>query len=165
MERSQVPEPPTMVAYGTTGSGYSGSATSRERQEREDGLGKTAYRQREALQAITVAGREGMTVSEIEARYGWHHGQSSSALTHLHRAEHVVRLTERRNGQEIYVLPELAGDREQARYNPRNRIIRHPRDYSDDAVREAMQIACIQDMGENFACMRKFLDALPDGRQ
>ena len=67
---------PVMIPYGKTGSGYAGSATSRERQEREDGLGKTAYRQREALQAITQAGRDGMTVSEIEERYGWHHGQS-----------------------------------------------------------------------------------------
>lgn len=151
-----------MVPYGGTGSGYSGSATSRERQEREDGLGKTAYRQREALQAITQAGRDGMTVSEIEERYGWHHGQSSSALTHLHRADHVCRITERRNGQEIYILPMYLGEREPAPYNPRNRAIRHPRDYSDEAVREAMRIACIQDMGKNFECMRKFLDALPN---
>jgi hypothetical protein len=151
-----------MVPYGQQGSGHAGNATSRERQEREDALGKTAHRQREALRAITSSGATGMTTGEIEGLYGWHHGQSSSALTHLHRAGHVARLKERRNGQEIYVCPEHATDRPLSPYNPRvPQGRRHPRDLSDAVVLDAMTEAGIPNIGTNFVKVRKFLDLLP----
>lgn len=151
-----------MIPYGKDGSGWSGSATSHERQEREDALGKTAVRQREALRAIIRADGVGMTVGEIETMYGWHHGQSSSALTHLHRAGHVARLKERRNGQEVYILPDFVEGRELSPYNPRTpQGRRHPRDLSDAVVTQAMASAGIPNIGRNFILMRKFLDALP----
>lgn len=155
-------EAPGFIPYGQDGSGHAGNASSRERQAREDALGKTAYRQREAFRAIDQAGAEGCTTSELEVRYGWHHGQSSSALTHLHRAGHVVRLREQRNGQEIYICPEHAGDRELSPYNPRvPQGRKHPRELSDAVVLHAMQEAGIPNIGTNFIKARKFLDLLP----
>lgn len=155
-------EAPGYIPYGQTGSGHAGNATSRERQEREDALGKTAHRQREALRSIAAAGDSGMTCGEVETLYGWHHGQSSSALTHLHRAGHVARLKERRNGQEIYICPEHVNDRALSPYNPRTpQGRRHPRDLSDAVVLKAMADAGIPNIGRNFILIRKLLDLLP----
>jgi len=155
-------EAPGFIPYGKDGSGHAGNATSRERQAREDALGKTAVRQREAYRAIIEADGHGVTTGELELRYGWHHGQSSSALTHLHRAGHVARLKEQRNGQEIYICPEHVGDRPLSPYNPRvPQGRRHPRDLSDAVVLEAMQGAGIPNIGTNFIKARKFLDLLP----
>src|SRR5688500_18800455 len=112
-------EAPGFIPYGRDGSGNAGNASSQGRQEREDALGKTAVRQREAGGGIAGAMAAGMTTGEIEGLHGWHHGQSSSALTHLHRAGHIARLKEQRNGQEIYVCPDYVAGRELSPYNPR----------------------------------------------
>lgn len=151
---------PGMVPYGTTGSGHAGNDTSRERQETEDALGTTAWRQAQALQMITEAKSAGVTVMEYEAEFGLHHGQASSALSHLHRAGHVARLKMRRSKQEIYVLPGFINGRDESPYRPREGR-KHPRFVSDEAVVHAMNGAGFENIPSNFALIRKFLELLP----
>lgn len=151
---------PGMVPYGNTGSGHAGNDSSRERQEREDALGTTAWRQAQALQMITEAKSAGVTVMEYEAEFGLHHGQASSALSHLHRAGHVARLKMRRSKQEIYVLPGYINGRDESPYRPREGR-KHPRFLSDDAVLHAMNGAGLPPSPENLVIVRKVLELLP----
>ena len=151
---------PGMVPYGKQGSGHAGNDSSRERQETEDALGTTAWRQAEAYKMIVGAGSAGVTVMEYEKEFGLHHGQASSALSHLHRAGHVVRLKMRRSKQEIYVLPAFVNGRDESPYRPREGR-KHPRFLSDDAVIHAMNGAGLPPSPQNLATLRKVLELLP----
>ena len=119
-----------MKPYPKMGSGHAVNDTSRERQEGNDGSGVTSHVQVSALRMLAVAGSLGMTSAELEDKLGIGHGMASSAFSHLHRAERVKRIKERRGRHEVYVLPELVGDREESPYRPRPKIQRHPRDYT-----------------------------------
>lgn len=152
--------PPLMFEYPNGhGSGHSGSDTSRERQAREDASGLTGKRQKATLEAVTAAGRRGVTAAEMETILGVGHGQASSALSHLHRAGHIRRIKERRFSQEIYVLPEQVDGRTESPYNPRPAQRKHPRFHSDRTVLEAMKQADIAPT--RYESIRKFLEALP----
>jgi hypothetical protein len=142
------------------GSGHAGNATSRERQQIEDASGLTEGRQKMALNAVTAAGPDGLVVSELELILAVGHGQASSALSHLHRAQKVVRLRDRRNKQELYVVPDYVNGRKESPYNPRlNR--KHPKFYADATVLKAMEEANLRTDRETYNSIRKFLEALP----
>ena len=130
-----------MKPYPKMGSGHAVNDTSRERQEGNDGSGVTSHVQVSALRMLAVAGSLGMTSAELEDVMGIGHGMASSAFSHLHRAERVKRIKERRGRHEVYVLPELVGDREESPYRPRPKAQRHPSDYTleewEAAQREA----------------------------
>lgn len=152
---------PTMVEYPNGhGSGHAGNATSRERQEREDAVGLTRSRQAKALDLLLQAGAHGLVVAEVEHLLDVGHGQASSALSHLHRAGRVVRLTDRRNTQELYVHPDYVNGRKESPYNPRTQR-KHPRFHSDTTVMEAMDRAGITNHPENYTKIRAFLENLP----
>ena len=159
MEAKPTPAP-QMVPYGATGSGHAGNASSKDRQEREDSLGTTAFRQKAALELISRGASDGMTVMEFEEKLGIHHGQASSALSHLHRAGYVRRLKHRRKGQEIYVLPDYINGREESPYRPRGGR-KHPRFTEDEEVAKAMSAAGFTNIPSNFALIRRFLELLP----
>lgn len=150
---------PTMIPYGTTGSGHAGNDTSRERQERLDASGVTSMVQRQTLAALELLRSEGLTAAELEDRMGVGHGMASSALSHLHRAGHVRRIKMRRKRHEIYVLPEYVNGREESPYRPRAKPARHVRELPDDTVIHAMEAAGISTA--HLAVIRKFLEALP----
>lgn len=150
-----------MVPYGNTGSGHAGNDTSRDRQEIQDASGLTGRRQKATLEAIELSAKYGVTSAEMEDLLGVGHGQASSALSHLHRAGHIRRIKERRNKQEIYVLPEHVGDRKESPYNPRPEQRKHPRFHSDRTVMEAMKQADIELELPMYEKIRKFLEALP----
>ena len=152
---------PLMIEYPNGhGSGHAGNATSRERQLAEDAKGLTEGRQKMALNAVTAAGANGLVVSELELILAVGHGQASSALSHLHRAQKVVRLRDRRNKQELYVLPDYVNGRKESPYNPRlNR--KHPRFYNDSTVLKAMEEAGMSLGMDSYHMVRKFLEALP----
>lgn len=95
-------------------SGWSGSATSEERAKTQDANGTTSQRQRETLVLVAVRGEQGVTVADLRVMTGWHHGQSSSALSVLHKEGLLARLTERRHRCAVYVLPEHVASRETA---------------------------------------------------
>lgn len=84
-------------------SGWSGSDTSRERAETQDGNGVTAKRQIDVLNMLEDAGAAGLTWWQISDMTGDHHGAVSGALSVLHKNGHISRLTERRGKSQIYV--------------------------------------------------------------
>lgn len=94
-----------VLPYGG-GSGWSGTDTSRDRAEDEDASGKTAERQHTVRVLLREAGERGLTYTELGEATGWHHGQSSSALSTLHKAGVIARLLEKRGRCRIYVHPE-----------------------------------------------------------
>lgn len=103
-----------ILPYGGEGgenSGWSGSDTSRERAERDDTTGVTSVRQRAILRHLAAYGETGVTYFELGQRMGMHHGQSSGALSNLHKGGAIARLVERRHGCHVYVLPEFVGER------------------------------------------------------
>jgi hypothetical protein len=100
------------VTYAGT-SGHSGTDTSRERAEREDNDGVTSQVQRKVLQSLKFRGVYGNTVAELrDTLWMHHHGQVSSALTNLHRAGRIARLSDKRNRCKVYVLPEFVNNRD-----------------------------------------------------
>jgi ribosomal protein S25 len=148
-----------MIPYGNTGSGHAGNGTSQDRQELADASGLTGKRQKATLDAVERSAKHGVTAAEMEELLGVGHGQASSALSHLHRAGHIRRIKDRRNKQEIYVLPEHVGERKESPYNPRPEQRKHPKFHSDRTVLEAMKVAGIADT--RYESIRKFLEALP----
>ena len=95
---------PELPYAGT--SGWSGSGTGRERAKRDDTGGKTRDRQARTLEALAQAGNLGLTYQELGLITGWHHGQSSGALSVLHKTDRIARLSETRNRCKVYVLHE-----------------------------------------------------------
>ena len=96
---------PVLPYAGT--SGWSGSDTSRERAERDDVDGTTSRRQGRVIFALANEGVLGMTVKELRAEFGWHHGQASGVLSVLHKVGSIDRLVERRDRCAVYVLPQF----------------------------------------------------------
>lgn len=94
------------------GSGWSGSESSRQRQEREDSSGVTGERQRQVLRYVSAYAETGRTVREIREHLSLHHGQASGALTNLHKDGRLVRLSEERDRCKIYVVPGYEDGRE-----------------------------------------------------
>ncbi len=147
-----------IIPYGTKGSGWSGSDTSRERQEREDSAGITGKRQAEVYALLATYTRHGVTVKEVEDRLSIGHGPASSALTHLHRAGRITRLKERRVNQEIYILKGYVGGREESPYRPRLGR-KHPRELTREEVLAAMMDASVDE--GMYGDVRAVLENLP----
>ena len=147
-----------IIPYGTKGSGWSGSETSRERAEREDATGITGKRQAQVFALLAQHTNDGMTVKEVEEALEIGHGPASSALTHLHRAERVVRLQERRLNQQVYVLRGYAEGRLESPYRPRLGR-KHPRYLTRDEVLEAMMEGSVSE--DLYEEVRAVLENLP----
>lgn len=109
-----------VLGYAGT-SGHSGGATSEERARREDSDGTTTRRQKEVIDWLGTTRTFGMTWREFSAITGMHHGQASGALSNLHKAGKIARLTERRNRCFVYVLPEYVESRETQEHGHRGR--------------------------------------------
>lgn len=99
-------------------SGWSGSDTSRERARRDDDDGTTSKRQRAVMAHLIRAGSHGVTWEELARAHGWHHGQASGALSGLHKAGRIARLTtEHARGRcAVYVAPEHVNGRAMSPY-------------------------------------------------
>lgn len=108
---------PELPYNGT--SGWSGTDTSRDRALDADRSGTTSRRQRIVLTALSAAGHYGRTWRELADETAMHHGQVSGALTVLHKAHRLARLTEQRNRCRVYVLPDYVGGRDSEPYVPR----------------------------------------------
>jgi hypothetical protein len=112
MSSSQSDLPITPYDRGTS-SGHSGSETSEERSLERDASGKTALTQKRMLHLVDGQGRIGLTVAEARRLVpDEHHGSISGALSNLHQKGLIVRLKERRDRCQVYVLPEFAFTRE-----------------------------------------------------
>lgn len=69
-------------------------------------------RQAQVLVMIGANQANGMTWREVSAATGLGHGSVSAALSRLHAAGKITRLSAVRDRLKIYVLPEWVGDRE-----------------------------------------------------
>ena len=100
-----------ILPYAGT-SGWQGSEASHDRAIHDDASGATGNRQEIALWFVATSIERGITWRELGDIKGWHAGQSSGALSNLHKVGLIVRLKERRNRCSVYVLPSFVGDRE-----------------------------------------------------
>lgn len=127
-ERPSEPLPPPpgqesllpALPYART-SGWSGSETSRERAVREDSDGTTTSRQKMVLAFARERGEQGITYPDVCARFDWHHGQASGALSVLHKEGHLARLNESRDRCAVYVLPANVAGRTTSAYRRNSR--------------------------------------------
>jgi hypothetical protein len=108
---SPAPAPLPVKPYAGT-SGWSGTATSRERAVRADKSGVTTERQRLVLRYVSASHERGVTVVEARRDLNLHHGQASGALSNLHHGGHLALLTERRDRCHVYVLVENVAGRD-----------------------------------------------------
>lgn len=106
-----------VLPYGGS-SGWSGSEASHDRAEHDDSTGVTSHRQATVLTALRTAGVDGLTWTELAYMNGWHHGTASGALSVLHKAGKIARLTVRRDGSSVYVANEFVADRPTAEHRP-----------------------------------------------
>lgn len=97
---------------GTHTGGWSGSDASHDRARREAADGTAAARQAQAAALVTAAGYVGATWKELADRTNWHHGQVSGALSNLHKAGRIARLTDTRGRCSVYVAPEFVDGRD-----------------------------------------------------
>lgn len=106
-----------ILPYGGT-SGWSGTETSKTRATRQDSDGTTSKRQRDATRVLSSRGSHGVTWNELGQSLGLHHGSASGVLSTLHKAGVIARLSENRNGCQVYVLPQFILGRPTAPYKP-----------------------------------------------
>lgn len=94
-------------------SGWSGTAASEERARSRDADGKTLSVQSRVHTLVALGGMSGRTIAEIRDRApDEHHGTLSGALTALHKAGKILRLTEQRDRCSVYVCPQFLHDRQ-----------------------------------------------------
>jgi hypothetical protein len=91
-----------------------------DRATREDSSGATSERQQEVLRRLGNSGSRGMTWKDLSMATEWHHGQSSGALSGLHKAGLICRLASSRAGCRIYVLPSEVSGRETEEHGGRD---------------------------------------------
>ena len=98
--------------------------------------GVTNVTQQLVLKEALDAGSAGITVAEVRAKHGYHHGRVSSAMTKQHIAGRLVALLERRGHSGVYVLPEFLNGRETRPYRRQGR-----RFSQDDIANVAEELA------------------------
>lgn len=97
--------------------GHSGSETS-EAGARHPGVGPKTLK---VLEDVESTGHWGLTCRELEMMTRMGHGAASGALTRLHRAGYVKRLTEKRGKQQVYLHARFFNPKyghEEAPYRP-----------------------------------------------
>lgn len=100
-----------LTPYAGT-SGWQGSEASRDRVQADDSNGLTALRQRISLHRVQTQAERGLTWKELGEIENWHAGQSSAALSVLHKEGYIYRLKEKRNRCSVYVTEEFINSRE-----------------------------------------------------
>ena len=103
-EFGRVHERVQQTPYAGT-SGWAGSHASRDRAVNADSTGLTGKRQTVTLDLLADADVRGLTWKELAELNEWHHGTASGTLSVLHKTGHIARLTQKRNGCHVYVLP------------------------------------------------------------
>lgn len=104
-------------------SGYSGSDTSAARAYDADTSGATRHRQATTIRLLHAAGRDGLTWKELDIATGWqHHGTTTGALSNLHKAGAIARLTDVRSRCKVYVMPNNVDGRDTEPHGSRGRV-------------------------------------------
>lgn len=63
------------------------------------------------LDLLEATKDDGATWSEVAEALGTHHGVASGRLSLLHKAGQISRLSAKRGGSKVYVLPEFVNGR------------------------------------------------------
>lgn len=63
------------------------------------------------LRMLDQRGAYGATWSEVGEAFGWHHGTSSGILSNMHKDGLIARLSEKRGGAKVYVIPRSIANR------------------------------------------------------
>lgn len=93
-------------------------SASRERAIREAGDGTLSKRLQDVMDFAYRAGTIGITFKDVDEHIGTHHGQSSGALSNLHKQCKLFRLTEyRRDKCSVYIHPHHASRFTEAEYD------------------------------------------------
>ena len=93
-------------------SGWSGSDTSLERALSNDSSGLTGKNQALLVSDLKKAGEKGLTSREWGLMHDFEHQIYSSIPSNLHLGGAIVRLKQRRDRHQVYVLPEYINGRE-----------------------------------------------------
>ena len=103
----QFPPLPALAFGGGTSSGSSGTDTSDERARLRDLSGATSEVQRAVMNSLKLSRLRGRTVGELDEELFelGHHGTISGAVSNLHKKEIICRLSDKRAGMKIYVMP------------------------------------------------------------
>lgn len=79
-------------------------------------------------------GAEGLTVEDLRALTGWHHGQASGVLSAMHQQGDIARLVKTQNGCHIYVLPAYVNGRTTQPYGRTRRPVREDIEVTPEMV-------------------------------
>lgn len=106
---------------------------------------------------------EGATWFELGGQFGWHHGQSSAALSTLHKEGRISRLKEKRGKSSVYVDKMYVGDRETSSYGVTHKEVGMTKDaaldqalYNAEVVRRGVRTTRI--LSHNKQCWRDHPD-------
>ena len=69
-------------------------------------------------EAVAAAGVVGVTSTELEGKFGWHHGMVSGPLSILAKGGKVLRLVEVRGANNVYVVPDFQAGRSVIPFKP-----------------------------------------------
>lgn len=100
---------PIKIYDGT--SGWRGSLASQDRVLEDDSSGATAMRQKMLYRLVMRSMSYGVTWKECGEELGLHAGQSSAALSSLHKSHLIVRLEERRSRCSVYIMERYINER------------------------------------------------------
>lgn len=150
------PQEPSLAYRGTQG--HSGTKTSRERAVSEVASGAAGARQTAVLSHLDHLGEYGITVKEVRERTGWHHGQASAALTNLHIAGKIVRLTEVRDRCMVYVMPNYVAGRTVSPYVPQRRNRPSVSDRTIERLEDYLSTARALGIGISVDAVQEIID-------
>lgn len=120
-----------------TGSGSVRIDTSEGGELHRDTSGVTAANQKRALAFLERRRRKGSTYLELLNSPGFPNGTgANNALTTLHIADYIVRLTAKRENCHVYVLAEHVAGREVKPYEPQGLKL-----HDEDAILRAEQLS------------------------
>lgn len=88
----------------------------------------------EVLNLVARSGKTGVTWVEVAEQKHFHHGQSSGALSNLHRVGRIVRLKERRGRCGVYVLPVYVDGRETVPHKSNKRRVNRDAEFKIEAM-------------------------------
>lgn len=81
---------------------------------------KRKHIKKQLLEFIQTMGTDGVTWKDVTDEFDVHHGSASSRLSLMHKYGEIVRLSEKRDGCKVYVLPAFIDGRPVERFQGRS---------------------------------------------
>lgn len=100
-----------MSGYTEGGVGFNAADASRDAAEMLESTGSARVQEARVLADLRAQGHRGTTMGEAISRLRMKTSAYTGRRAELHRTGQVVRLVQTRDGQHVYVIPGLEGDR------------------------------------------------------